>query len=157
VNFLENFVNARNVGTPLVKINTPDAASTIANVRKALGKDQTKIPLASWDAITGLNGINDAGTEAVAKMLSAAGVEKEATVVLPVTLQAIRNPQHADFICFIHNEHPIAAIISRETGNRELLEALDNAILIFGNDQHSGPKFFNGENSAYAQLTEGAA
>jgi hypothetical protein len=105
VNFLENFVNARNVGTPLVKINTPDAASTIANVRKALGKDQTKIPLASWDAITGLNGINDAGTEAVAKMLSAAGVEKEATVVLPVTLQAIRNPQHADFICFIHNAH----------------------------------------------------
>ena len=63
MNFLENFVNARNVGTPLVKINTPDAASTIANVRKALGKDQTKIPLASWDAITGLNGINDAGTE----------------------------------------------------------------------------------------------
>ncbi len=36
MNFAQNFVNARNVGTPLVKVNTPDAASTIANVRTSL-------------------------------------------------------------------------------------------------------------------------
>jgi hypothetical protein len=62
-----------------------------------------------------------------------------------------------DFYTDIGWEHPIAAIISRETGNRELLEALDNAILIFGNDQHSGPKFFNGENSAIARMKNAIA
>jgi len=105
VNFAENFINSRNVGTPLVKINTPDAASTITNVRKALGKDQANTPLAAWDSITGLSGINDKGNEAVAKMLAAASLDKDATTSLPLTLAAIRNPEHKDFICFIHNAH----------------------------------------------------
>ena len=107
LSFLENFINARNCGSPLIKINTPDPASTISNVRKELSKrqDYAKIPLASWDAINGLNGINDAGNEAVAKMCAAAKLDRGATVELPLTLAAIRNPEHQDFICFINNAH----------------------------------------------------
>ncbi len=104
MNFTQAFIVARNVGTPLVKIDTPDCASTISNVRKALGNDP-KIPLAAWDAITGLNGLNDAGTEAVSKMVKAAGISRDATTELPLTLSAIRNPGFPDFICFISNAH----------------------------------------------------
>ena len=104
MNFTQAFIVARNVGTPLVKIDTPDCASTISNVRKALGNDP-KIPIASWDAITGLNGLNDAGTEVVAKMVQAAEIKRDATTELPLTLSAIRNPGFPDFICFISNAH----------------------------------------------------
>ena len=105
MNFAQSFIAARNCGSPLIKIDTPDCASTISNVRKALGNDP-RIPIASWDAITGLNGLNDAGTEVVAKMVQAAGISRrDATTELPLTLSAIRNPGFPDFICFISNAH----------------------------------------------------
>jgi len=105
VNFLENFTSARNVGTPLIKVSTPDAASTIANVRKALGKSQDKTPLASWDAINGLKGLNDAGCAAVQSMLTNKSIEADATTQLPIALSVINDGSQADFICFVHNVH----------------------------------------------------
>jgi len=105
VNFLQNFISARNVGTPLIKVNTPDAASTILNVRKALGKSQDKTPLASWDAINGLKGINDKGVEAVQHMLTDKGIDPAATAELPIALSVIDNGSQADFVCFVHNIH----------------------------------------------------
>ena len=105
MNFAQNFVNARNVGTPLVKVNTPDAASTIANVRTSLLNAGKGVPLASWDAIKGLNGLNDAGVAAVQKMLATASIEPDATAALPITLGVINNGGHEDFICFLHNVH----------------------------------------------------
>ena len=105
MNFLENFISARNVGTPLIKVNTPDAASTIANVRKALGKSQDKTPLATWDAINGLKGINDAGTAAVQHMLTDKSISADATTQLPIALSVMDNGSQADFVCFVHNIH----------------------------------------------------
>ena len=102
MNFLENFVAARRVSTPLVKVNTPDAASTILSVRKSLGKSQDVTPLAVWDAINGLQGANDKGTEAVARMLTAKNIEQDATTQLPIAL-SIMNKAEEDFICFVHN------------------------------------------------------
>src|SRR5208283_486792 len=102
MNFEINFVNARNVGTPLMKVNTPDAASTIATVRKSLGKSQDKTPLASWDAINGLKGINDAGVESVQAMLSHRkdGMTQDATTQLPIALALMNDGSQEDFICF---------------------------------------------------------
>lgn len=105
MNFLQHFVNARNVGTPLVKVNTPDNVSTISAVRKSLGKAESTTPLAVWDAINGLLGLNDAGTSVVQQMISAGGIDKDATNQLPITLQIANSPQHKDFVLFIHNPH----------------------------------------------------
>lgn len=105
MNFAQNFVAARNVGTPLIKVNTPDAASTIANVRKSLGKAQDKTPLASWDAINGLKGINDAGVESVQHMLTNKGIDPDATTQLPIALAVMHDGSQQDFICFVHNIH----------------------------------------------------
>ncbi len=105
MNFLKSFVNARNVGTPLIKVNTPDNLSTIANVRKALGKAEATTPVCIWDSINGLKGLNDKGGETAVKMLSQAGIEKDATTSLPITLQVVNNPEYADFILFVCNPH----------------------------------------------------
>lgn len=105
MNFLQNFVNARNVGTPIVKVNTPDSVSTVASVRKSLGKAEAETPLAIWDAINGLLGVNDAGTKSVMKMLASAQIEKDATTNLPITLQVVNNPEHENFILFVRNPH----------------------------------------------------
>ena len=104
MNFIQSFINARNVGTPLVKVNTPDAASTISTIRKGV-TSKSKVPYATWDAITGLKGINDEGNSCVQHMLTAAQVESSSTVALPITLMAINDSTQADFIVFIHNVH----------------------------------------------------
>ena len=105
MNFLQNFVSARNVGTPLVKVNTPDSVSTVASVRKSLGEAEPATPLAIWDAINGLLGINEAGTKSVVQMLKAADIDKAASTSLPITLQVVNNPEHKDFILFVLNPH----------------------------------------------------
>ena len=67
--FIEMFTDARAVSTPNVAIKTFDPASTIRGIRNSLPGDlQELTPLCSWDAIHGLKGLNDAGTEEVAAM-----------------------------------------------------------------------------------------
>jgi hypothetical protein len=105
VNFLENFVNARNVSTPLIKVSTPDAASTIATIIKSLGKSYATTPFATWDAINGLKGINDKGVESIQHMLTNKSVESDATTQLPIALQVMNDGTQADFVCFLHNIH----------------------------------------------------
>ncbi len=105
MNFLQNFVNARNVGTPIVKVNTPDNVSTIATVTKSLGKKEAETPLAVWDSIKGLLGLNECGTKAIIAMLQEASIDKEASTSLPIALQVVNNPAYRDFILFVRNPH----------------------------------------------------
>lgn len=107
--FTDTFVSARNVGTPLIKVNTSDNTSTIQAVRQVLGKEggnnpSVSIPLARWDAINGLVGLNDNGGKAVVKMLSDAKLEQEATCQLPLALKAM-DRCIKNFIVFISNPH----------------------------------------------------
>jgi hypothetical protein len=100
--FTQLFVAARAVSTPIVAVKTADATSTIATVRE-LVKDA---PLASWDAVTGLRGLNKAGETEVASMLQeAGGVEQGATPALPLTLGVLRYAKavESDLIVFLHN------------------------------------------------------
>ena len=105
MNFLQHFVSARGCGTPIVKVNTPDTVSTISAVMKSLGKAEAVTPLAVWDAINGLKGINDEGTKVVIKMIAASGLDKDATTNLPITLQIANNPEFENFILFVRNPH----------------------------------------------------
>jgi hypothetical protein len=105
--FTEMFTAARAISTPLVGVRTFDPASTIHNVTSTLSTEAQELtPLCSWDAIHGLKGLNDKGTEAVGAMCAKAddgqGVERGATVDLAICL-AVAEEADEDVIIFIHN------------------------------------------------------
>ncbi|PYV61242.1 MAG: hypothetical protein DMG97_43760, partial [Acidobacteria bacterium] len=60
---------ARRVGTPLLAVRTADPASAITQVCESINGKQSPPPLLVWDFIGGLQGQNDAGKSAVAKVL----------------------------------------------------------------------------------------
>jgi hypothetical protein len=60
---------ARRVGTPLVAVRTADPASAITQVCEGMNGKQDPPPLLVWDFIGGLQGRNDPGKSAVAKVL----------------------------------------------------------------------------------------
>src|SRR5687768_10203820 len=61
--------SARRVGTPLVAVRTADPASAITRVCECVNGKQDPPALLIWDFIGGLQGRNDAGKSAVAKVL----------------------------------------------------------------------------------------
>ncbi|MCW5979601.1 MAG: hypothetical protein KIT09_16100 [Bryobacteraceae bacterium] len=60
---------ARRVGTPLIAVQTADPTSSIAQVSAGVNGKNGETPLVVWDFIGGLQGRNDAGKSAVAKVL----------------------------------------------------------------------------------------
>jgi hypothetical protein len=60
---------ARRVGTPLVAVRTADPASTIAQVTASVNGKNEETPLVAWDFVAGLQGRNEAGKSALAKLL----------------------------------------------------------------------------------------
>lgn len=102
--FIESFTDARSVSTPLVAVKTFDPASTIRNVTKSLGNTANETPLISWDAIHGLRGINDIGTNALQAMATQASIELAATVECAIALGVLEFANQ-DVIAFVHNPH----------------------------------------------------
>ena len=60
---------ARRVGTPLVVVRTADPASAIAQVTASVNGKTEETALVTWDSIGGLQGRNEAGKSALAKVL----------------------------------------------------------------------------------------
>jgi hypothetical protein len=60
---------ARRVGTPLLALRTADPASVITQVCASVNGKQSPPPVLVWDFIGGLQGRNEAGKSAVAKLL----------------------------------------------------------------------------------------
>jgi len=60
---------ARRVGTPLVAVRTADPASAIGQVTASVNGKNEETPLVAWDFVAGLQGRNDAGKSALAKLL----------------------------------------------------------------------------------------
>src|SRR5207247_11014501 len=60
---------ARRVGTPLLAVRTADPASAITHVCASVNGKQDPPPLMVWDFIGGLQGRNEAGKSAIAKVL----------------------------------------------------------------------------------------
>ena len=111
---VEGFISARAVGTPGIVVRTADAASTISNVKAALTKNQSKAsaesflaktPLAQWDAIHGLTGINDCGSAAITSLCGAKGIDQGATANLPIALNIVEDAGQMDLVLFVHNAH----------------------------------------------------
>lgn len=94
---LQAFKAARRVSTPIVAIETPDAAATIATIRKVLND---KAPTLSWDCARGLKGLNDLGKQAMANL----GIDPQLTVNATETLLACEGLPELSVV-FMHNFH----------------------------------------------------
>ena len=116
--FTEKFVSAWRVSTPLISARTSDAASTIANVRKAVANHVRKVQskdeeatnvFISWDAIHGLRALagDNKGANLIVEMVKRAdpNLDAAATTQLPIALQVLEYAGDAGVICFIHNIH----------------------------------------------------
>ena len=92
------FKSARTVGTPLVAIQTVDPASAMAHVTASVNAKKGQTPLIAWDFIGGLQGRNEAGKSAVAKVLG-----ENAPSIGPGDALAVAQRLPADSIVFFLN------------------------------------------------------
>lgn len=89
---------SRRVGTPIVAVRTADPSSAIAQVCMSINGKQEPPPLLVWDFIGGLQGRNDAGKSAVAKVLG-----ENSPAVGPAEALAVAPRLAADAILFFLN------------------------------------------------------
>lgn len=89
---------ARRAGTPLVAVRTADPASVVAQVSASLNGKSEDVPLVVWDFIGGLQGRNDAGKSAVAKVLG-----ENPTTLGPADMLAVAGRLATDAIIFFLN------------------------------------------------------
>jgi hypothetical protein len=92
------FKSARTVGTPLVAIQTADPASAMTHVTASVNAKKGQTPLIAWDFIGGLQGRNEAGKLAVAKVLG-----ENAPSIGPSDALAVTQRLPADSIVFFLN------------------------------------------------------
>jgi hypothetical protein len=88
---------ARRVGTPLLAVRTADPASAITQVCASINSKQAP-PLLVWDFIGGLQGRNDAGKSAAAKVLG-----ENSPVLGPGDVLVVAQKLAADAILFFLN------------------------------------------------------
>lgn len=94
---VRSFKAARRVSTPIVAVETPDAAATIAILRRTL---TDKTPVLAWDCARGLRGLNDLGKGA----FNALGLDANASVNATETLLALEQVAELSVV-FLHNFH----------------------------------------------------
>ena len=95
---LEQFKDARNAGTPIISIETPDPGATIDRLRTVL--DGSK-PIYEWDAARGFVGMNPIATEECLLWK----VEPTAMTNIAVMLKAIFTHTSRETVVFVHNAH----------------------------------------------------
>ena len=94
--------SARRVGTPLIAVRTADPASVITQVCISVNGKQDPPPLLVWDFIGGLQGRNDAGKSAVAKVIG-----ENSPGIGPADALAVAQRIAADAILFFLNPQRI--------------------------------------------------
>jgi hypothetical protein len=89
---------ARRVGTPLVAVHTADPASAIYQISTSVNGKNTETPLIIWDFIGGLQGRNEAGKSAIARVMG-----ENSAALGPGDLLTIAKRIAADTVLFLHN------------------------------------------------------
>lgn len=117
---IEQFKAARRANAPIVAINTPDPASTIATIKVIYNASA----LAQWNIIDGVTALNDAANIAV-KNLNAG---EEPSVISGNPIEALR--RSAAFIptsgiLFFHNAHFFAETTPTDT-HKPVIQAIWN-------------------------------
>jgi hypothetical protein len=105
--FVKTFLAARTVSTPLVAVRTPDPASSIRAISDAVGSVDEKAgmvtPLASWDIIRGLVGLNQEGKRTVKETLTIG--DSQALSMKPTDALEFADAFDEDTILFFVNAH----------------------------------------------------
>lgn len=105
--FIEMFKAARRVGTPIMAVQTPDPAATIAGLQANAISDS--VPIIVWDAVRGWRPNNKAGQEAIAQVLQ--------VLEAPNIADATRNPVES---LIAAQELPEKTVLFMLHGNRFL-------------------------------------
>jgi hypothetical protein len=100
--FIDTFLTARTVSTPLVAVRTPDPASSIRAIGDAIERfDErmgTATPIISWDIIRGLVGLNQTGKRTVADTVTTLSLK-------PTDALEIAESLPEDTVLFFINGH----------------------------------------------------
>jgi hypothetical protein len=108
---VQSFKSARRVSTPIVAVETPDAAETIIILRRTF---PATVPVLSWDCAKGLRGLNDLGKIA----FNGLGLDVNASVNCTETLLALEGLPDLSVV-FFHN-------FQRQIGETPVIQALWN-------------------------------
>ena len=101
-NLVEQFKAARRAGTPLVAIETPDPAATIAQLVTGLnGKNP---PVLAWDLVAGLRAVNENGSKELGR-IATDRAELAALSTNPTEMLSMLTKLTGDTIVFLHNAH----------------------------------------------------
>lgn len=105
--FVNSFLAARNVSTPLVAVRTPDPASAMRAISEAVEKVSEKsgavAPLACWDVMRGLVGMNPPGKRAVTEAVTSG--ETTALSLKPSDALEFAEGLAEDTVLFFINGH----------------------------------------------------
>lgn len=105
MNFVNQFMAARRVSTPLVCIRTFDAKSTTNTIKTALGEELKDTGLVVWDAIHGLTPLNntDKSKNSANKLLGGEG--QGMSEVFVNAIRMCNTDEVDDSIIFVANAH----------------------------------------------------
>jgi hypothetical protein len=154
----DGFLSARQVGTPSIMVRTPDPASSIAVVRQTLIKNLSKTegekvldktPMITWDALHGLRGLNDKGSEVLNGFLKDANVQRDSTTNLPIALMIVEDAGQIDMLLFIHNPHLFwdndPLVIQATLNLRDKFKANGNMLLLLTSLGTAVPPMLNND------------
>ena len=99
---IEQFKAARRAGTPLVAIETPDPAATMAAI--IAGMNGKNPPFMKWDVVQGLAAINENGSKELARL----NIPKDQLAMMstnPTEMLGMISKLGGESIIFMQNAH----------------------------------------------------
>ena len=102
----QKIVGAKKVGTPIIAINTTDAAATIEavyNVIRAFPKLE-KCMICSWDLIRGIQSLGEVSKPILASVFAKNSIKQEDTSD-PLVALRVAEKMPDDSVMFVHNSH----------------------------------------------------
>jgi hypothetical protein len=130
-NLITQFKAARRVSAPLVAIKTPDPRATINAIQAAF---TTEFAMVEWDAIRGLQSINEHGAQALAL------VSNPSDAINPVTALEEAQKLTRDAILFVHgasrliNSHDADLNIQAIWNLRDQFKSTGRTLVLLGPD-----------------------
>lgn len=67
--WMDQFRAVRRTSTPLVVLQTPDAAAAVSRLVDVLGQEAEPAPVVQWDVVRGIQPLNDAGAAVLARLV----------------------------------------------------------------------------------------
>jgi len=117
--FLDQFMSARRVATPLIAVRTPDPASTVSTI--TLDKFHATTPILLWDCVRGLIAANEPGKPLAAALIRSVNPDdpKAENLADPILMLLTAMKMSKESILFMSNLH-------RFLSDHQIVQALWN-------------------------------